>query len=218
VRIGICFNSQENYLDLCHFLDEYFNGNCQVDNIFEIKELIDCKTNLDILFLEKDAQLDEGVLEHIKKTIGEKCRIITSYDKNRKESFIRFFDEISFQHIDAYVHFNLPDSKRFIKLKDIIYITQVGRMVILCLRQETKFKYCEDLASLLNRINNARFCEISSDKVVNFDFIKWISKNNLMLKNGDAISIDESFLSEFENKYYKHKYVEVSSKSNLNQV
>ena len=127
-------------------------------------------------------------------------------------------DGLSFNHIDAYVHFNLPDSKKFIKLKDIMYITQAGRMVILNLKQEIKFKYSEDINSLMGRINSPGFCQISPGRVVNFDFIKSVSKNNLTFKNGEIVQIDETYLSEFENRYYKHKYVEVSSKSILNQV
>jgi hypothetical protein len=218
MNIGICFSRQDDFVCLSEFLEKYFKGNCLIDNIFGIDELKDYNNSLDILFLDKGIKIEELDYEEIKNNIGEKCCIINCYNKNKIEEVNKMLDEISFSTINKYLFFILPDSKRFIKLDDIIHITQVGRMVVLLLKQGMKFKYAEDIKSLSSRIVSENFSYVSPDCIVNFDYIKKIDKYKLVFKNGFIIPIDSNFLKEFENKYYKYKYINVCSKKNLNTV
>ncbi len=97
---------------------------------------------------------------------------------------------------------NLRGQVRSVLFKDIYYLESQGHNVIIHTQQETMQVY-DKLDQYIDKLSRA-FLQCHKSYVVNMDYIEYIDKNVILLKDGTRVTISKSRYREFRNAYFRY--------------
>lgn len=208
---------------LSHFLDSYVdNAYFQIysENITDIQ----FKDIYDLAFIDINLPDIDGIELAKKLKIKNICScivFITSHSHLVFDSLMVhpfFFIRKEFFEKDFSVFLNLlPDTfeshhfimlrwkeqKRIIHSEKIIYIESYGRDLIIH-TVDGDFHDSRLLGEILIELPESSFIRIHRSYIINYNYIKNFSKNDIQLMNNDLLCIGRKYKSNFEKGYMKY--------------
>ena len=226
MQIAICDDEPDFRDELRNYLVEYKKDRRLQLDIYEFEngnDLCISKIPFDIVFLDYQMpSLDGMETARILRENNVLCNIVfvTNYPDFVFESFevnpYRFWKKpVEFEKVESLLNLYIKqhkmlapimifdyDGQKIIESKDVVYLEGDGRYCIIRTRFETVHS-SKTLSGVLELLPQYCFFRVHKSYAVNLYFVKHISGNKVLLKNGEKVLISRSNAANFKIAYKK---------------
>ncbi len=168
------------------------------------------KMNADIFLLEEEMPLvAENLLslEHPPLIVYPKDGVSTRQIRYLPDFAVQFpkllkefpvqSDTVCFQYKNHRYHY---------KQEDILYL-QEARSLTVRFRQGNEIKFRQKLHKIAKQLSPRLFFPVGEQIMVNAEYVREVSKDAILLQNGQKIPVDLSMAEQVQNAYFRTKYL-----------
>jgi len=103
---------------------------------------------------------------------------------------------------EEYFTFRISSTENKVKLKSILYFCSFGRKVIIVTPKQ-KFEFYSKLDDIEKTVDSTRFIRVHQSYYVNSRYIKFLTKNDIVLENDEYIPISRQRQKSIREEYIK---------------
>lgn len=223
MRIALC-DDDKSSIEYMKAIIKEVDSEADIFSYISSTDLIKSNIIFDVAFL--DIEMDNGnggfqAAQYVKEKNAD-CVIafFTNYDSYAREGYnyraYRFIlkDEGSkmikhhfaetikeYNRITGKIALIYGSAKRIVSIKDIMYIHMKDHYGDVYVENGEKYLWRTSLSNIKPYLKGFNFERCHNSYIVNMDYVKEKAKNQLILKNGIAITIGRTYIKEMNNKY-----------------